>query len=102
MYLSCSTDVTCAGFAAGVEEFEGWAVLLLLDALQRSSLLRAGDEPASLAQLQSRMPAGYARFMAEAIDLLTASGRHLYLLQATTPSKWLDQRLCHSAALNVI
>ena len=77
-------------------------MLLLLDALQRSSLLRAGDEPASLAQLQSRVPPGYARFMAEAIDLLTASGRHLYLLQATTPSKWLDQRLCHSAALNVI
>ena len=57
-----------------MKEFEDWTELLLLDALQRSSFFTAESKALSLAELQSKVPAGYKRFMAEATDLLRASG----------------------------
>ncbi len=57
-----------------MKEFEDWTELLLLDALQRSGFFTADSKALSLAELQSRVPAGYKRFMAEATDLLKASG----------------------------
>lgn len=64
-------------FIALVKEFEDWAELLLLDALQRSGFFTAGSTALSLAELQGRVPAGYMRFIAEATDLLRASGEPL-------------------------
>ena len=64
-------------FIAVVREFEDWTELLLLDALQRSGFFTAGRTALSLAELQGRVPAGYMRFMAEATNLLRASGESL-------------------------
>ena len=66
--------VPCVEFTAIVKEFEEWTKLLLLDALQRSGFLTADSKALSLAELQSRVPAGYMRFMAEATELLKMSG----------------------------
>ena len=69
--------MSSADFVTLVEEFEDWTELLLLDALQRSGFFTAGSNALSLAELQSRVPATYMRFMAEATDLLRASGEFL-------------------------
>lgn len=67
-------SVPYAGFVETVREFEDWTELLLLDALQRSGFFLAGSQAITLAELQARVPAGYKRFIAEATDLLKASG----------------------------
>ena len=76
--LSASTQLKsmapCVEFTAIVGEFEEWTELLLLDALQRSGFFIAGSDALSLAELQSRVPAGYMRFMAEATELLKTAG----------------------------
>ena len=59
-----------------MQEFEEWAQLLLLDALQRTGFFTQSSRAISLADLQSRVPAGYARFMAEATAMLEISGKH--------------------------
>ena len=76
--------VPLVGFAAVVEEFESWTLLLLLDALQRSGFFTADSKPISLAELQSRVPTSYMRFMAEATDLLKASGTKRLLRDSDT------------------
>ena len=58
-----------------MQEFEEWAQLLLLDALQHSGFFTQSSSAISLAELQSRVPAGYARFMAEATAMLEISGK---------------------------
>ena len=67
-------SVPYAGFVETVREFEDWTELLLLDALQRSGFFLADSPAITLAVLQARVPAGYKRFIAEATDLLKASG----------------------------
>ena len=57
-------------------EFEEWAQMLLLDALQRAGFFTQSSSAVSPAELQSRVPAGCARFMAEAMAMLEISGKH--------------------------
>ena len=59
-----------------MQEFEEWAQLLLLNALQRTGFFTQSSRAISLADLQSRVPAGYARFMAETTAMLEISGKH--------------------------
>ena len=72
-----------AEFTAVVKEFEDWTELLLLDALQRSGFFTADGKALSPAELQSRVPAGYKRFMAEATELLKASGSSIIQKRAS-------------------
>ena len=65
-----------------MQEFEEWAQLLLLDALQRTGFFTQSSPAISLADLQSRVPAGYARFMAEATAMLEISGKHPVMMSA--------------------
>ena len=58
-----------------MQDLEEWAQLLLLDALQRSGFFIQSSNAMSLAELQSRVPTGYARFMAEATAMLEISGK---------------------------
>lgn len=73
--LWLQSALSCAGFEAAVQEFEEWTQLLLLDALQRSGIYVDRSDSRSLAELQSKVPASYARFMAESTSMLEASGK---------------------------
>ena len=58
-----------------MQEFEAWAQMLLLDALQRAGFFAQSSSAISQAELQSRVQAGLARFMAEATAMLEISGK---------------------------
>ena len=62
------------GFEAAAEEFNVWVQLLLLEALQASGFFRTPDDSVTAERVQSKAPGANARFVAEALSILTRAG----------------------------
>ena len=64
-----------------------------------SGFFTANSKALSLAELQSRVPAGYMRFMAEATDLLKASGSKAAAILQMNFLRWVI--LCFLAVMHM-
>lgn len=74
-------------------EFESWVVLLLLDGLQRAGFFAAAGQAHSLEQLRATVSTDYARFMAEAVNILVDAGAPVLA------SKHRPSDMCYTAVL---